>query len=177
VAPPAGGSGFALCHRTHKIKATAATPFADGDTELPKYVSPSNSATPPREPPVTCEGERLSFRNSIERVREDCICYGPSGIGAALTTKLVDGGAEIWIADRQIGLAQELAQRRVTQAGNDRAARVIGYPLARRTRTILFIDFVAFFRGCRQAPMSFRRFRQGKSASRSGKAGSRVQSP
>jgi shikimate 5-dehydrogenase len=78
---------------------------------------------------VTCEGERLSFRNGIERVREDCICCGASGIGAALTTKLVDGGAEIWIADRQIGLAQELAQRRVTQAGNDRAARVIGYHL------------------------------------------------
>jgi NADP-dependent 3-hydroxy acid dehydrogenase YdfG len=34
-----------------------------------------------------------------------------SGIGAALTTKLVDGGAEVWIADRQIGPAQELAQR------------------------------------------------------------------
>jgi NADP-dependent 3-hydroxy acid dehydrogenase YdfG len=36
---------------------------------------------------------------------------GASGIGAALTTKLVDGGAEVWIADRQIGSAQELAQR------------------------------------------------------------------
>jgi NAD(P)-dependent dehydrogenase (short-subunit alcohol dehydrogenase family) len=36
---------------------------------------------------------------------------GASGIGAALTTKLVDGGAEVWIADRQIGVAQELAQR------------------------------------------------------------------
>ena len=36
---------------------------------------------------------------------------GASGIGAALTTKLVDGGAEVWIADRQIGQAQELAQR------------------------------------------------------------------
>ncbi|OMC10934.1 SDR family oxidoreductase [Mycobacterium sp. SP-6446] len=36
---------------------------------------------------------------------------GASGIGAALTTKLFDGGAEVWIADRQIGLAQELAQR------------------------------------------------------------------
>jgi NAD(P)-dependent dehydrogenase (short-subunit alcohol dehydrogenase family) len=36
---------------------------------------------------------------------------GASGIGAALTTKLVDGGAEVWIADRQIGPAQELAQR------------------------------------------------------------------
>jgi len=36
---------------------------------------------------------------------------GASGIGAALTTKLVDRGAEVWIADRQIGPAQELAQR------------------------------------------------------------------
>jgi NADP-dependent 3-hydroxy acid dehydrogenase YdfG len=36
---------------------------------------------------------------------------GASGIGAALTTKLADGGAEVWIADRQIGPAQELAQR------------------------------------------------------------------
>jgi NADP-dependent 3-hydroxy acid dehydrogenase YdfG len=36
---------------------------------------------------------------------------GASGIGAALTTRLVDGGAEVWIADRQIGAAQELAQR------------------------------------------------------------------
>jgi NAD(P)-dependent dehydrogenase (short-subunit alcohol dehydrogenase family) len=36
---------------------------------------------------------------------------GASGIGAALTTKLVDGGAEVWIADRQIDAAQEVAQR------------------------------------------------------------------
>jgi NAD(P)-dependent dehydrogenase (short-subunit alcohol dehydrogenase family) len=36
---------------------------------------------------------------------------GASGIGAALAAKLVDGGAEVWIADRQIGEAQELAQR------------------------------------------------------------------
>jgi NADP-dependent 3-hydroxy acid dehydrogenase YdfG len=36
---------------------------------------------------------------------------GASGIGAALATKLVDGGAEVWIADRQLGAAQELAQR------------------------------------------------------------------
>ena len=34
-----------------------------------------------------------------------------SGIGAALATKLADGGAEVWIADRQLGAAQELAQR------------------------------------------------------------------
>src|SRR6478735_10106672 len=31
--------------------------------------------------------------------------------GGALTTELVGGGAEVWIADRQINLAQELAQR------------------------------------------------------------------
>ncbi|OBB67816.1 SDR family oxidoreductase [Mycobacterium sp. 852014-50255_SCH5639931] len=36
---------------------------------------------------------------------------GASGIGAALTTALVDGGAEVWIADRQIGPAREFAQR------------------------------------------------------------------
>jgi len=36
---------------------------------------------------------------------------GASGIGAALSTKLLDGGGEVWIADRQIGQAQELAQR------------------------------------------------------------------
>src|SRR6201998_3824019 len=42
---------------------------------------------------------------------------GASGIGAALATKLVDGGAEVWIADRQIGAAQELAQRLNSGAG------------------------------------------------------------
>jgi NAD(P)-dependent dehydrogenase (short-subunit alcohol dehydrogenase family) len=36
---------------------------------------------------------------------------GASGIGAALATKLVDAGAEVWIADRQVSAAQELAQR------------------------------------------------------------------
>ena len=36
---------------------------------------------------------------------------GASGIGAALATELVNGGAKVWIADRQIGRAQELAQR------------------------------------------------------------------
>ncbi len=36
---------------------------------------------------------------------------GASGIGAALATELVDGGAEVWIADRQLDAAQELAQR------------------------------------------------------------------
>jgi NADP-dependent 3-hydroxy acid dehydrogenase YdfG len=36
---------------------------------------------------------------------------GASGIGAALATKLAQGGAEVWIADRQIGQAEQLAQR------------------------------------------------------------------
>jgi NAD(P)-dependent dehydrogenase (short-subunit alcohol dehydrogenase family) len=36
---------------------------------------------------------------------------GASGIGAALATKLVDGGAEVWIADRQLDAARALAQR------------------------------------------------------------------
>lgn len=46
---------------------------------------------------------------------------GASGIGAALTTKLVEGGAEVWIADRQIGPAQELAQRLSGGGGKARA--------------------------------------------------------
>ncbi len=46
---------------------------------------------------------------------------GASGIGAALTTKLVDEGAEVWIADRQIGLAQELAQRLSSGGGKAHA--------------------------------------------------------
>jgi NADP-dependent 3-hydroxy acid dehydrogenase YdfG len=36
---------------------------------------------------------------------------GASGIGEALATKLAERGAQVWIADRQIGEAQELAQR------------------------------------------------------------------
>jgi NAD(P)-dependent dehydrogenase (short-subunit alcohol dehydrogenase family) len=36
---------------------------------------------------------------------------GASGIGAALTTRLAADGAEVWIADRQIDRADELAQR------------------------------------------------------------------
>lgn len=35
---------------------------------------------------------------------------GASGIGAALATKLADAGAVVWIADRQIDKAQQLAQ-------------------------------------------------------------------
>src|SRR5439155_26301827 len=36
---------------------------------------------------------------------------GASGIGAAIATKLTEGGAEVWIADRQIGQAEELTHR------------------------------------------------------------------
>jgi len=39
------------------------------------------------------------------------ITGGASGIGAALATKLVEGGAEVWLADRQLDAAQELARR------------------------------------------------------------------
>jgi len=39
------------------------------------------------------------------------ITGGASGIGAALATKLVEGDAEVWLADRQLVAAQELAQR------------------------------------------------------------------
>ena len=46
---------------------------------------------------------------------------GASGIGAALTTKLVDEAAEVWIADRQIGPAQELAERLNSGAGKAHA--------------------------------------------------------
>jgi NAD(P)-dependent dehydrogenase (short-subunit alcohol dehydrogenase family) len=51
---------------------------------------------------------------------------GASGIGAALATRLVDGGGEVWIADRQIGIAQELAQRLSGGTGKTQAkARAI----------------------------------------------------
>jgi NADP-dependent 3-hydroxy acid dehydrogenase YdfG len=36
---------------------------------------------------------------------------GASGIGAAMATKLAKDGADVWIADRQIGPAEELAHR------------------------------------------------------------------
>ena len=55
---------------------------------------------------------------------------GASGIGAALSTKLVDGGAEVWIADRQVGSAQELAQRLNSGGGKAHAIEldVRSYP-------------------------------------------------
>ena len=55
---------------------------------------------------------------------------GASGIGAALSTKLVDEGAEVWIADRQVGPAQELAQRLSSGGGKAHAIEldVRSYP-------------------------------------------------
>jgi NAD(P)-dependent dehydrogenase (short-subunit alcohol dehydrogenase family) len=55
---------------------------------------------------------------------------GASGIGAALSTTLVGGGAEVWIADRQLGAAQELAQRLNSGGGKAHAIEldVRSYP-------------------------------------------------
>jgi NADP-dependent 3-hydroxy acid dehydrogenase YdfG len=55
---------------------------------------------------------------------------GASGIGAALATKLVDNGAEVWIADRQFGPAEELAQRLNSVGGKAHAVEldVRNYP-------------------------------------------------
>ena len=55
---------------------------------------------------------------------------GASGIGAALATKLVGKGAEVWIADRQVGPAQELAQRLNSGGGKAHAIEldVRSYP-------------------------------------------------
>ena len=44
------------------------------------------------------------------------ITGGASGIGAALTSKLIGAGAEVWIADRQIEVAERLA-RHLGEAG------------------------------------------------------------
>ncbi len=55
---------------------------------------------------------------------------GTSGMGAALATKLVDERAEVWIADRQVGPAQELAQRLNSRGGKAHAIEldVRSYP-------------------------------------------------
>ena len=47
---------------------------------------------------------------------------GASGIGAALVAELVGGGAEVWVADRQVGPARELAGR--LSGGNGKAHAV-----------------------------------------------------
>ncbi|WP_197517933.1 SDR family oxidoreductase [Mycobacterium sp. E796] len=62
---------------------------------------------------------------------------GASGIGAALATKLADGGAEVWIADRQLEAAQELAQRLGTGGGKAHAIEldVRDYPAFERAVT------------------------------------------
>lgn len=49
---------------------------------------------------------------------------GASGIGAALATKLADGGAEVWIADRQIDKAEALAQQLNSDGANAHAIEV-----------------------------------------------------
>lgn len=49
------------------------------------------------------------------------ITGGASGIGAALATKLVDGGAQVWLADRQLEAAERLAQRLGGGAGKAHA--------------------------------------------------------
>jgi NADP-dependent 3-hydroxy acid dehydrogenase YdfG len=49
---------------------------------------------------------------------------GASGIGAALATKLVDAGAEVWIADRQIDPAQEFARNLTSRGGKAHAVEL-----------------------------------------------------
>lgn len=52
------------------------------------------------------------------------ITGGASGIGAAMSTKLVESGAEVWIADRQIAVAEQLAQRLNGKNGTSHAIEV-----------------------------------------------------
>ncbi len=49
---------------------------------------------------------------------------GASGIGAALAAELDRGGAEVWIADRQVDSAQELAQRLNSGGGKAHAVEL-----------------------------------------------------
>jgi NAD(P)-dependent dehydrogenase (short-subunit alcohol dehydrogenase family) len=59
---------------------------------------------------------------------------GASGIGAALATRLVGEGAEVWIADRQADQAEELAQRLNSGGGKAHAVEldVRSYPAFER---------------------------------------------
>jgi NAD(P)-dependent dehydrogenase (short-subunit alcohol dehydrogenase family) len=59
---------------------------------------------------------------------------GASGIGAALAARLVDKGAEVWIADRQVGPAEEMAQHLQSHGGKAQAIEldVRSYPSFQR---------------------------------------------
>jgi NAD(P)-dependent dehydrogenase (short-subunit alcohol dehydrogenase family) len=63
------------------------------------------------------------------------ITGGASGIGAALAAKLVEGGSEVWIGDRQVELAEELAHRLSNDGGKAHATEldVRSYPSFERT--------------------------------------------
>jgi NADP-dependent 3-hydroxy acid dehydrogenase YdfG len=63
------------------------------------------------------------------------ITGGASGIGAALAAKLVEAGAEVWIADRQVELAEELAHQLSSGGGTAHATEldVRRYPSFART--------------------------------------------
>jgi NADP-dependent 3-hydroxy acid dehydrogenase YdfG len=68
---------------------------------------------------------RISFRHDIECSGKIAfITGGASGIGAALAAKLVDGGAEVWIADRQIEVAEGLADRLRSGGGKAHATEL-----------------------------------------------------
>lgn len=48
---------------------------------------------------------------SAVRGKVALVTGGASGIGAALVARLADGGAEVWIADRQLELGEQVARR------------------------------------------------------------------
>ncbi len=52
------------------------------------------------------------------------ITGGASGIGAALAAEMVGRGATVWIADRQVGPAEELAQRLNSAGGEAHAVEL-----------------------------------------------------
>src|SRR6476646_6667348 len=60
---------------------------------------------------VATAGAYRSGMASGVRGKVALVTGGASGIGEALVTKLAEGGADIWIADRQVDKARQLAQR------------------------------------------------------------------
>jgi NAD(P)-dependent dehydrogenase (short-subunit alcohol dehydrogenase family) len=92
-------------------------------TELAKNTSLRIPATPtaPISSYLQKAGDYPSAMASSLSGKIAFVTGGASGIGAALTNKLVDGGAEVWIADRQIDRAQELAQRLESRGGKAHA--------------------------------------------------------